>query len=78
MDTVEIRCPVGPKRLFSKLIRDGDRPKHVSGNLLEVSCDDCKKTLRRKGMQVFRVLHRYDLAGELISSHIQSEPTIVD
>lgn len=73
MIQVEIRCPLGPRRLFSKLLQEGERPKHVDGNLLEFSCDDCKKTLRKQGVTVFRVLHRYNLVGELISSLIQEE-----
>lgn len=71
METVEIRCPVGPRRLLSKLLVAGERPKHVDGNLIEFSCDDCKKNLRRRGMTVVRVLHRYNLAGELVQTALE-------
>lgn len=68
MEIVEIRCPIGPKRLFSKLHFEGKPMKITEGNLIEFSCDDCKRELRKKGNDIFRVLHRYDLSGELIES----------
>lgn len=74
METVEIRCPVGPRRLLSKLLIDGDHPHVTEGNLIEFSCDDCKKTLRRQGKDAYRVLHRYDLAGTLVESVVEQSP----
>lgn len=71
MPEVEIRCPVGPRRLLSKLLLSGERPSVVEGNLIEFSCDDCKRTHRRRRRYVTRVLHRYDLTGELIETIIQ-------
>lgn len=71
MVEVEIRCPIGPKRLLSKLLMSGERPTVTDGNLIEFSCTDCRKELRTKGRSVSRVLHRYDLSGELIESVIQ-------
>lgn len=68
MPEVEIRCPVGPKRLLSKLLLSGERPTVVEGNLIEFACDDCKRTLRKGQRRVTRVLHRYNLAGELIET----------
>lgn len=70
MGTVEIRCPVGPKRLLSKLISHGERPHIVEGNLIEFSCDDCKRAARRSTPRVVRVLHRYNLAGDLVESEV--------
>lgn len=66
--TVELRCPVGPQRLLSKLILAGTRPPIVGGNLVELACTDCKRALRAKGEPVVRVLHRYSLDGSLIES----------
>lgn len=71
MQTVEIRCPVGPRRLLSKLLVAGEKPHVVEGNLIEFACDDCKRTLRQQGRIVIRVLHRYDLAGELVETVVQ-------
>jgi hypothetical protein len=71
VETIEIRCPVGPRRLLSKLLVDGGRPKHVDGNLIEFACDDCKRTLRRQGETLSLVLHRYDLAGNLVETLVE-------
>lgn len=70
MPEVEIRCPIGPKRLLSKLLLSGDRPKVVEGNLIEFACADCKRTYRKGGRRVSIVLHRYNLAGELIETSV--------
>lgn len=68
METVEIRCPVGPQRLLSKLRLSGERPVITGDNLIEFACDDCKRTIRRRGTPVYRVLHRYNLLGELVET----------
>lgn len=65
---VELRCPEGPRRLLSKLLIDGGRPKIVEGNLIELSCPDCKRRLRQEGQSIVRVLHRFNLAGDLVES----------
>lgn len=70
MPIVEIRCPVGPRRLLFKMIQSGDQPEVVDGNLIELSCSDCKATLRRADPSIRRVLHRYDLVGTLVESEI--------
>lgn len=63
-----MRCPWGPRRLLMKLIQDGERPQLTDGNLLELACSDCKRTMRRSGDPVTQVLHRYNLLGEMIES----------
>ena len=68
MRTVELRCPVGPRRLLAKTVVAGEHPKIVEGNLVELSCDDCKRTLRQQGGPGLRVLHRYNLLGDLVES----------
>lgn len=71
MPEVEIRCPVGPRRLFLKMLADGDKLVITDGNLLELACSDCKRLLRDKhGIHSSRVLHRYDLAGSLVETVI--------
>lgn len=65
---IELRCPVGPRRLLAKSWVEGDGPQRAEGNLLELNCDDCKRALRKQGRQVIRVLHRYNVLGELIES----------
>lgn len=66
--TVELRCPTGFRRLFSKLIMQGERPRVTGGNLLEFACADCRKELKEQGTACRLVLHRFDLAGELVES----------
>lgn len=73
MNLIEIRCPVGPRRLLFKMRLSGEQP-HVSDNLIELSCDDCKRTERKKNPTVIRVLHRFDLAGNLIESEVEHAP----
>ena len=68
MRTVEIRCPVGPRRLLSKLILEKQVPPVVDGNLLEMHCSDCTRFARIHNPEVLRILHRYNLVGALIES----------
>jgi len=68
MHSVQLRCPVGPKRLLAIVRSSGDTPKVVPGNLVEFACYDCKTRLRKEGEKVVQVLHRYNLAGELVES----------
>lgn len=70
MAVVEIRCPVGPRRLLSKVIATGDSAHVVDGNLIEFACTDCARSLRRRGEDAGRVLHRFNLAGELVESQV--------
>lgn len=69
--SIEIRCPNGPKRLFSKL-RVSDEDVHITpDNLIEFACSDCKRTLRREGFIVDRVLHQYNFVGELVDTFME-------
>lgn len=68
MKVTELRCPEDPRRLFSKLIQAGGRPVITDGNLIEFACQNCKKTLQSQGVDVTRVLHRYNIAGELVET----------
>lgn len=66
----ELRCPVGPRRLFMKLKTEGVPPVFVDGTLLEVSCSDCARALRKEGRNVVRVLHRYTFLGQLYETEV--------
>lgn len=68
MRTVELRCPVGPRRLLSKLLIAGERPHVVEGNLIEFACPECAKASRMRNPKVYRILHRFNLLGELVES----------
>lgn len=75
---IEVRCPVGyqlpdghcrPGRLLFKLQMAGEPPSFVQpDNLIELPCDDCRYQLRKRGIRVNRVLHRFDLAGNLVTT----------
>jgi hypothetical protein len=60
-------CPAG--RLLAKLRMAGEQPSYVHpDNLIEMSCPDCLKRLRRDGRRVARVLHRYDFLGSHVAT----------
>lgn len=74
----EIRCPAGPKKLLAKMKTDPDTDavKRIVDNLLELSCRDCTKTARATAYATdapipLRVLHRYNIAGELVESEVE-------
>lgn len=68
METVEVRCPVGPRRLFSKLRLTGQVPTFTEDNLIEFACTDCRKELQSRGVKTSLVLHRYNFVGELVET----------
>lgn len=78
VEEVEIRCPVPqplpggeckPGKLLMKLLVSGRPPSFVHpDNLIELACDDCRAQLRRRGVRVRRVLHRFDLSGSLVET----------
>ncbi len=64
-DEVEYRCPRNRRNMFGKLIRTKDlrAAKEMPViEFLEFSCADCRRTLARRGLQVVRVLHRFEVA----------------
>lgn len=77
-EVVDLRCPVNPSRLFARLRIAGEKPSFIQpDNLIEMSCWDCKTRYRRAGRRVHRVLHRYDMAGTLISTLVEDEADTV-
>lgn len=67
---VELHCPVGPQRLFAKLRLAGSRPPVTLDNLIEFSCQDCRRSLKRDGRAASLVLHRYNIIGELVENEV--------
>lgn len=68
---LEIRCPVGPQRLLAKWVQAGGRPVIVDGNLIELACSDCRRTEKMAGRPIpQRVLHRYNVLGELVETEL--------
>jgi hypothetical protein len=83
VEEIEVRCPVPvqlpnghslPGRLLMKLLVRGEFPSFVHpDNLIELACDECRVQLRKRGVSVNRVLHRYDLAGQLVETLTDGE-----
>jgi hypothetical protein len=83
MEEVEVRCPIPtelpnghcrPGRLLLKLRLAGGVPSYIQpDNLIELSCEDCRARLRKRGTRVKRVLHRFDLAGNLVETLTDGE-----
>lgn len=81
MPLVEVRCPVPkviegtchPGKLFMLLRLSGERPQYVHpDNLIELNCPDCKWRAKRAGRPVRRVVHRFDLAGNLVETFTEN------
>lgn len=80
---IELRCPrdyknpdgsCSPGKLFAELRVAGGRPQVIQpDNHLVLACGDCKRWYRRRGRDVFRVLHYYNLLGELMKTEILDE-----
>lgn len=71
METVDIRCPVDSRRLFMRLKLAGETPVVTADNLMEFSCDNCRKRLRQEGRFVTHVMHRYDFVGRVVETVIE-------
>jgi hypothetical protein len=68
VSAVDIRCPENPVRLFFRI----DRIVNIDGaNLIEVACRDCRNQRRAEDPQVSLVLHRFNVAGELVETEVQ-------
>lgn len=67
-EIVEVRCPVGPRRLFTKLRLGEETARMVQpANLIEFSCSDCTGRARQRGQDV-KVFHRFNFAGYLVET----------
>lgn len=67
----ELRCPNGPGKLLAKVFSAGEQPQYVHpANWIELACLDCKRARVRRGQDCQRVLHRFNIIGELIETLI--------
>lgn len=67
VEVVEVRCPVGPQRLFTKLHLGEETARVVQpDNLIEFSCADCRGRISRERGEPVEVFHRYNFLGELV------------
>ena len=71
---IELRCPLGPRALLAKSVVLGD-VAHVNKelNLMEISCRDCCKAARQRNPKTKRVLHRFNVLGQLVESVVQED-----
>jgi hypothetical protein len=67
---VELRCNANPSRLLGKIKDPDSGVEIVEGNLIEIACEWCKQSERMKGVRCRRVLHRYNVAGELVETEV--------
>jgi hypothetical protein len=66
---VEVRCPAGPQKLFTKLRLGETTARYIQpDNLIEFACYDCTRTLRRAYGGDGTVYHRYNFVGELFET----------
>jgi hypothetical protein len=73
VNTVEVRCPVGPKKLFTKLKLGEEFATILASNLIEFSCSDCAKRIGKEQNTRVRVFHSFNFIGELISTRVQGQ-----
>jgi len=72
-NVVEIRCPVGPQRLFTKLRLGQVEHRYVpEDNTIEFACADCSRQIAEPGRPRPRVLHRYNFLGVLTETTIEA------
>ncbi len=72
MSEIEVRCPVGPRKLFTKLKLGEESGRYLHpANLIEFTCRDCTKRLCRERHEVVRVFHRYNFIGELVETVVE-------
>lgn len=67
MTNIDLRCPVGPRKLLARLVAAGERVSVAPGNLVELHCRDCSRDEKQDDPEILRVVHRYDLAAILPS-----------
>lgn len=71
-ETVDVRCPVGPRQLFVKLKLGEEFGQVVQpGNLMEFTCSDCARRLSREQRRPLRVLHQFNFIGELVQTTVE-------
>ena len=76
MNAIQLRCPIGPRRLFAILREEGEPMVIVSGNLVEFKCRDCCKELRRHRPEVDEVFHRFNFVGELVETVVVQDKRV--
>lgn len=72
MNTIEVRCPNGPQKLFTKLKLGEEFATMVPDqNLIEFTCRDCARQMSKQSGETVRVFHRFNFLGELVETVVQ-------
>lgn len=66
MREVEIRCPVGFRKLFMRMRISSEPLQVTEDNLMEFACNDCLRSHRRDGQTMSQVYHYYSFDGTLV------------
>ncbi len=67
-DMVELRCPDGMGKLLARTAR------LEADGVVELACNNCARALRATGRPCARVLHRFNLLGELLATDVVPHP----
>lgn len=72
MAAVDLRCPVGARKLLGRYRIEfpGIRVPVVPGNLMELYCRDCSRIAKNINSEILHLLHRFDLTGELVETAV--------
>ncbi len=62
---VDLRCPASMGKLLGRT-----RPAALPGGVVELACNNCTRAYRAAGVDAARVLHRFNLLGEPLSTEI--------
>lgn len=76
---IEFRCPRDRRTMFGKIVQEQFRAFDITQPaIIEFACAECRRVLGRRGLQVQRVLHRYDLYGNFIETEHQGDRSVPD
>ena len=68
----QLRCPDNQARMFCEVESESDI--HIApGNLIAVACRHCRTEARKTDPLVSRVIHRFNVLGELIETEVQHD-----
>lgn len=72
METTDLRCPRFNYALLARLTFDEALQRSADGQHIEFACAACKAQLRKRGLIVRLVLHRFDLRGTFVETEHSS------
>lgn len=74
-EQLDLRCPLGPRQLLAKITQEGllseDVVRSADRLTLDLACRDCAKEARKLDPRVRRVIHKFNIFGELVETDVQ-------